>query len=86
LFLRWNYPMAIVEAKADYKQPGDGLPGKVDAMKASQVRTQAHFAPTRYKPRQIPRCWVNPSEGTVRGKWIAGRIQLKALHGDKHTL
>ncbi len=25
LFLRKNYPIAVVEAKADYKQPGDGL-------------------------------------------------------------
>jgi type I restriction enzyme R subunit len=25
LFLRWNYPIAVVEAKVEYKQPGDGL-------------------------------------------------------------
>jgi type I restriction enzyme R subunit len=25
LFLRRNYPIAVVEAKAEYKRPGDGL-------------------------------------------------------------
>src|SRR3989304_3263085 len=30
LFLRKHYPIAVVEAKADYKQPGDGLQQAMD--------------------------------------------------------
>ena len=30
LFLRKNYPIAVVEAKADYKRPGDGIQQAID--------------------------------------------------------
>ncbi|HEY4721118.1 MAG TPA: type I restriction endonuclease, partial [Anaerolineae bacterium] len=30
LFLRKHYPIAVVEAKADYKQPGDGMQQAMD--------------------------------------------------------
>jgi type I site-specific restriction endonuclease len=33
LFLRRNYPIAVVEAKVEYKQSGDGLQTKVDVLK-----------------------------------------------------
>jgi type I restriction enzyme R subunit len=43
LFLRRNYPIAVVEAKAEYKNLADGLQGQVDALKALQSQTQAEL-------------------------------------------
>lgn len=55
LFLRRNYPIAVVEAKAEYRQRGDGLQSTIDTFKQLQARTQIRFTADALLPSEFLR-------------------------------
>ena len=68
LFLRRDYPIAVVEAKADYKQPGDGLQQAMHyaemlgSMRSSTCKHRRRRNSTRY----CRACWIGRSRGSCR--------------------
>jgi type I site-specific restriction endonuclease len=68
LFLRKDYPIAVVEAKAEYHQPGDGLQQAMNyvQMIPLPLYAQNKVASWPTSTRCCPRCWIRRSRESCR--------------------